>query len=448
METANEQLKKFEIKIQSLGDQELVQTLQKLLEREKRIGDAILLALKEIRARRIYAGMGYSSPFEMLVKHFNLSESSAYTRLQALKLMDAIPEVQADLACGDLSLSNAALVQGFIQRNEKEKDQPLTLTEKKEIVDLVKKKSNRDAKAELAKKDPIVALPPQKEKPLALNHTQLQITVDAETMTTLNEVKQLLSHTIPDGNLKEVLKYMLNLTAQTLKKRKGQDMPKEIKDPSCGITKNKKVKEQTRSSSESVIIPTSSNTSSTFASGSSSFSSEVIPFSSLENSELVTHSCLENQFPKDQSINAKRNQTSHNDKTNKTLTNSGTDVRSKTKYTRSLLQSINDTHLNSLSTQRSPTIIQSTQRSCKTIHSAQRTRFISQATKRKVFQRSGGCCEFISERGKRCNSKHQLEWDHIIPWSQGGGNDENSLRVYCRTHNLYRTKETHGFWYK
>ena len=72
METGTEQLKKFEIKLQSLGDQELLLTLQKLLEREKRIGDAILLALKEIKARRIYAAMGYSSPFEMLVKHFNL----------------------------------------------------------------------------------------------------------------------------------------------------------------------------------------------------------------------------------------------------------------------------------------------------------------------------------------------------------------------------------------
>ena len=79
---------------------------------------------------------------------------------------------------------------------------------------------------------------------------------------------------------------------------------------------------------------------------------------------------------------------------------------------------------------------------------SKRPRFISQNTKRKVFQRSGGCCEFIGSNGKRCQSKHQLKWDHIIPWSKGGDNDENSLRVFCRTHNQFRTKETHGFWYK
>jgi len=94
METLTEKLKNFELKIQSLKDQDLLQTLQKILDREKRIGDAILLALKEIRTRRLYAAMGYSSLFEMLIQHFNLSESSTYTRLQALKQMDAIPEIQ------------------------------------------------------------------------------------------------------------------------------------------------------------------------------------------------------------------------------------------------------------------------------------------------------------------------------------------------------------------
>jgi len=365
METVTQQLKKFEIKIQSLGDQDLVQTLQKLLEREKRIGDAILLALKEIRTRRIYAAMGYSSLFEMLVKHFKLSESSTYSRLQALKLMDAVPEVQADLASGDLSLSNAALIQGFIQRSEKETQKPLSLEKKKDLIDSVKNKSNREAKVELAKKDPEFALPPEKEKPLALNYTQLQITVDAETMEVLNEVKNLLSHTIPDGNLKDVLKYMLTLTAQTLKKRKGQDTLKE----------------------------------------NNSFSSE----------NADTYLIQSNSLP---SENVKIEIGTVEDKTDfAKLTNSGTDVQSKDG-----IKGQNEKKF--------------------------KYRFISQFTKRKVFQRSGGNCEFVSNNGKRCQSKHQLEWDHIIPWSQGGGKDERSLRVYCRTHNQYRTKETHGFWYQ
>lgn len=254
------------------------------------------------------------------------------------------------------------------------------------MVELVKKKSNRDAKVELAKKDPVVALPPQKEKPLALNHTQLQIIVDAKTMETLGEVKNLLSHTIPDGNLKEVLNYMLNLTIQTLKKRKGQDTLKETKDFSC----------------ENKLNIVSSNS----------------------------------------------NQASFTDKTNATLTDSGTDVKDKTNDLSQIPQLTPSSSLDPISKITKPLVNQSTKLTTSLSPSTKPTRFISLSTKRNVFQKSGGCCKYISENGRRCNSKHQLEWDHIIPWSQRGGNDENSLRVYCRTHNQYRTKETHGFWYK
>lgn len=76
------------------------------------------------------------------------------------------------------------------------------------------------------------------------------------------------------------------------------------------------------------------------------------------------------------------------------------------------------------------------------------TRYIPVEIRRKVFQRAKGCCEFVGSEGKRCSSQHQLEFDHIIAWSQGGRNDEDSLQMLCRQHNQFRVKETHGFWYQ
>jgi len=441
METLTEQLKNYEVKIQSLKDQDLLQTLQKLLDREKRIGDAILLALKEIRTRRLYAAMGYSSLFEMLVKQFNLSESSTYTRLQALKLMDAIPEIQEDLTKGDLSLSNAALVQGFIQRNEKEKNQSLTLEEKKEIVELVKNKSNREAKIELANKDPQIALPPEKEKPLPFNHTQLQITVDAETMGILSEVKHLLSHTIPDGNLKEILKYMLQLTAQILKKRKGQDI--KVKAIKSEINQDQKI--------EALNLFYNSNQSKKIGESNCSFAaiqgneirntnrSDETIWDKKRGTSNISYKSIQNTNEEDQTFTAsKQSPTTGRDKVN-FLTDGGTDVKVKTHCKTKLDPDVYQINQQTL-------FLSQSSRGTRFI--PQETRFISQETKRKVFQRSGGFCEFIGKNGKRCHSKHQLEWDHVIPWSQGGGNDEKSLRVYCRSHNQYRTKETHGFWYR
>ncbi|MGZ3771644.1 MAG: hypothetical protein ACXVCP_18875 [Bdellovibrio sp.] len=64
----DQQLHAFEGKVKALDDKDLVEQVYQLFNREKRIGDAILLGLKEIKTRRLFAAMGYSSLFEMLVK--------------------------------------------------------------------------------------------------------------------------------------------------------------------------------------------------------------------------------------------------------------------------------------------------------------------------------------------------------------------------------------------
>jgi 5-methylcytosine-specific restriction endonuclease McrA len=349
--TPDAELTAFENRLQSLNDTELVMQVQGLLQREKRIGDAILLGLKEIKARRVFAALGYPSLFEFLVKHFGLSESATYQRLQALKLIEAVPEVQNDLFNGTLSLSNAALVQSFIQSEEKQST--LTAETKKHLIESIKCKTHKEARVILARENPVSALPPSREKPMTSTHSQLQITVDQETIAALQDVKELLSHTIPDGDLAQVLKYMLQLTSSTLRKRKGQ----------VEITKS----EMKRG------------------------------FSVLE-----------------------KNRTESNSNSNSNSSHSVANVGS---------------------------IVGVTERGTDAKKGSVKRKAIPIDVKRKVFTRAGGCCEYQSTTGHRCASRHQLEIDHITPVSQGGSSEIHSLQLLCRTHNQFRLKETHGFWF-
>jgi hypothetical protein len=60
-----------------------------------------------------------------------------------------------------------------------------------------------------------------------------------------------------------------------------------------------------------------------------------------------------------------------------------------------------------------------------------------------VWKRDGGKCTWVSVKtGKKCDSEHLLEVDHIIPWSEGGGNEPENLRLLCRTHNQLRNEKT------
>ncbi|HEY8272491.1 MAG TPA: HNH endonuclease signature motif containing protein [Pseudobdellovibrionaceae bacterium] len=310
-----EELEDFEKKIQTLSDQELVAQTGSFFKREKRMGDIILLSLREIKARRIYSKLGYSSLFEMLIGYYHLSEGPSYQRLNALKLIETVPEAQELIFKGEVSLSNAALVQGLIQRTEKEA--PLSLTEKQELLESVKGKTTKQAKASLTAQHPVASLPLNQEKPLSATHTQILLTLDQETLKLFKEAKDLLSHSIPNGDLSEVLKSISIIAVEHLAKKKGRTPP--LKSPT------------------------------------------------------------------------------------------------------SVKQSVDDSPIPS--------------------------RYISQEIKRIVFARAGGCCEFVGSEGHRCTSRFQLEIDHLYPWSQGGSNRAENLSLKCKSHNFYRTKETHGFFY-
>lgn len=66
---------------------------------------------------------------------------------------------------------------------------------------------------------------------------------------------------------------------------------------------------------------------------------------------------------------------------------------------------------------------------------SRKSRFIPKATKLVVLKRDGRCCSFVSKDGKRCQERHGLEFDHIVPFSKGGSRDSSNLRLVCRAHN-------------
>ncbi|MGE3973907.1 MAG: HNH endonuclease [Bdellovibrionales bacterium] len=68
------------------------------------------------------------------------------------------------------------------------------------------------------------------------------------------------------------------------------------------------------------------------------------------------------------------------------------------------------------------------------------TRYIPSQIKRVVWQRDQGKCTY-AHAGKKCDSKFQLEVDHIQPYSLGGLNSIENLRLLCRSHNQLRIRE-------
>ena len=66
-------------------------------------------------------------------------------------------------------------------------------------------------------------------------------------------------------------------------------------------------------------------------------------------------------------------------------------------------------------------------------------RAIPAGVRRHVWQRDGGRCSYVDRRtGRRCNSRHLIEIDHILPYALGGGADPGNLRLLCAAHHRHR----------
>jgi hypothetical protein len=73
-----------------------------------------------------------------------------------------------------------------------------------------------------------------------------------------------------------------------------------------------------------------------------------------------------------------------------------------------------------------------------------RGRHIPAAVRRAVLERDGGQCTYVSENGKRCESRMRLEFDHLEPVARGGQATVSGIRLLCRAHNQHAAECTFG----
>jgi 5-methylcytosine-specific restriction endonuclease McrA len=71
-------------------------------------------------------------------------------------------------------------------------------------------------------------------------------------------------------------------------------------------------------------------------------------------------------------------------------------------------------------------------------------RHISNHTKREVWKRDGGQCTYVSESGRRCEVRGEVEFDHKTEVARGGEATVDGLQLRCRGHNQFTAERTFG----
>ena len=71
-------------------------------------------------------------------------------------------------------------------------------------------------------------------------------------------------------------------------------------------------------------------------------------------------------------------------------------------------------------------------------------RYISSRVKEQVWERDGGACTFVGESGRRCGSRRQIEFDHVVPVACGGEATVDNVRCLCQAHNQLEAERRFG----
>ncbi|MEZ4753413.1 MAG: HNH endonuclease signature motif containing protein [Bdellovibrionota bacterium] len=85
-------------------------------------------------------------------------------------------------------------------------------------------------------------------------------------------------------------------------------------------------------------------------------------------------------------------------------------------------------------------------KSQETVSKTKVTRHIPAKIRDEVYVRDGGQCTFDGD-GVRCDSKHDLEVHHEIPFSVCKSHEVDNLRLLCQRHNKFEAERVFGAEY-
>jgi hypothetical protein len=72
------------------------------------------------------------------------------------------------------------------------------------------------------------------------------------------------------------------------------------------------------------------------------------------------------------------------------------------------------------------------------------SRHVPDAIKRTVYERDGGRCTFVDDRGHRCTERGFLEFDHVEGFARTHLHDVDAIRLLCRAHNQFAADGVYG----
>lgn len=394
-----------------LNDAELLSQTQQLVQNERQLLTQILHHLKEVEKRKLFADLGYRSLFEYAVKELKYSEGQAGRRIQAIRMIKELPEVEEKIADGRLSLSNLSQAQSYFHESMKAApDKRLKTSEKLQVLESLENKSAREGQKILIKLHPQVALPKERERPLTESHTEVRFVMTEDIKVRLEELRALLGSKGATMSLAELISYMAQVSIYDLRIKKFGKSRALAEGRERASSKEDLILNKTQDSHESAIhaghvsAARASNDPATRMGdhlAAPMYHVSTAPTNSMPAASTSSVSVVPTNSMPTASTNSV-SATSTNS-VSATSTNPGSTTPT------SELQGV---------------IRRRSSRENKRCYSRTSQRYISKAIQHQIWMRDQGRC-------RNCGAQRNLNIDHIKPIALGGRSTPENLRLLC-----------------
>ena len=408
----------------ALSDRELLRETSNLVRHERHLQGAIIDHLAEIEARGLYLQRGFSSLFDYAVRELGYSDAAAARRIGVMRLCADQPHAREGLRDGSLTLSAAAELQWAFDRqrrrgsisgtaaiapagsaaagtpaagtpaqNDPAADSapavpllpaepvppPLVLDAvgRRQLVEEAAGKSARQVRRMLADLDPELAPPADRVRPLGDGRYELKATIDAECQQGLEQLRGLLSHVDPRMTLGQLVGRLV---------KEGLDRHDPSRPP-------RRARSGSRPADAKAIAPRAPT-----------------PEQAHESSAAAAKHAAR---PADTAAAPKTDpDAGHHAAPTPESQPAGERRAASTPKDAAIPAGAAPTPARAVR----PIPTKSTGAATPAAKSCASGRAIPAAVRRQVWQRDGGGCSYVDpQTGRRCNSTHLIEIDHIVP---------------------------------
>jgi len=207
--------------LKNTSSEQIVRELLEIETQERGLEENALDRLTELLRRGYHLAQGYPSMFEFCFQRLGYSAGKASRRSSALKCLESISDPKREdvlekLKSGALTLTHLTQVQKAADKTK------ATKAQREEVLTRLENTSTREAERVLIGEFGLTSVVKETVRPVTETESRLTLIVDEETLSLLEEFKNLTAHQNPYGSSSLALKLALQTA---LKKKTPKPFP-------------------------------------------------------------------------------------------------------------------------------------------------------------------------------------------------------------------------------